>query len=372
MRRHARVSTQLITAAEDAGGPARQRLRGDVRWSLAGVRPRTKEPSTQPTGRRHDGCFATRVVDRLARVVLSVQLDEQPELGPGQIDACDEPAIGVAHDELADRIGQARHCARQLDHERLEQALRRRRPDRTQREHAPHPNHTADPRSGRLFDGVDRRQSRAKCRLQRLLPHPIVDLGRDVHERLQCIHARHTLDANDPLRSEPPPASPGSAPTRTRRHREVGPRQADTVEAEQHTRHPPTRDPTRRHHGGERPVEGRRVLGAVAVHPPLDQAQTPPLLRPPDRRVAEPHLVQLPHGVKPSHPTSPTECALPVVESGPQARDHNAKCTTDCSGKRASSPNGVRTRVSTLRGSCPRPLDDGTGRPAHASRSGWT
>ena len=28
----------------------------------------------------------------------------------------------------------------------------------------------------------------------------------------------------------------------------------------------------------------------------------------------------------------------------------------------AGSPNGVRTRVSTLRGWCPGPLDDGTGR----------
>ena len=36
----------------------------------------------------------------------------------------------------------------------------------------------------------------------------------------------------------------------------------------------------------------------------------------------------------------------------------------------ASSPNGVRTRVSTLRGWCPRPLDDGAGFTAPSDASG--
>jgi hypothetical protein len=96
---------------------------------------------------------------------------------------------------------------------------------------------------------------------------------------------------------------------------------------------------------GQRPVPG--VLGAG-----LHRRLQPPLLRAP--------------GLSPDHRGSHRR--LPVAESlGPtQVLAQNVPLTWHF----RSSPNGIRTRVSTLRGWCPRPLDDGAVRCLQRRSSG--
>src|SRR5207253_10100379 len=89
------------------------------------------EAAAQPAGRGHYGRLATGVVDGLLLVLLAVELDEQAEIGPGEVDAGDELAVVVLDAQLPHRIGQARARAGELHHQRLEQALGRGRSGRT-------------------------------------------------------------------------------------------------------------------------------------------------------------------------------------------------------------------------------------------------
>jgi hypothetical protein len=61
-------------------------------------------------------------VHRLIFVVLTIELDEEPEVRPGQVDLCNELIPPVRHDELSHWVRQLWHAARQLHHACLEQA----------------------------------------------------------------------------------------------------------------------------------------------------------------------------------------------------------------------------------------------------------
>src|SRR6476469_9940046 len=58
------------------------------------------EPTAQPTGGGDDGRLPARVVDGLAEVVLAVELDEQAEGRPGEVDPGHELSVLVDDDDL--------------------------------------------------------------------------------------------------------------------------------------------------------------------------------------------------------------------------------------------------------------------------------
>src|SRR5438270_9050337 len=62
------------------------------------------EPAAQPAFRGDDCGFAHRVVDRLALVLLTVELDEEAQVRPRQVDEGDEGAARALNTELASGV----------------------------------------------------------------------------------------------------------------------------------------------------------------------------------------------------------------------------------------------------------------------------
>src|SRR5207244_2467121 len=84
-----------------------------------------RETAAEPAGGGDDRRLTPGVVDGLTLVMLSVELDEQPETGPGEVDTGDELAVAVMHLDLAIWHRHLGDGAGQLHHQCLEQALRR-------------------------------------------------------------------------------------------------------------------------------------------------------------------------------------------------------------------------------------------------------
>ena len=82
-----------------------------------------REASREPSGRGDDRHLAPCVVDGLAFVVLAVELDEEPDLGPRQIHPSDEVSVLVDDLVLASWPREAVDCSGELHHERFQQAF---------------------------------------------------------------------------------------------------------------------------------------------------------------------------------------------------------------------------------------------------------
>jgi hypothetical protein len=134
-------------------------------------------------------------------MVLPIELEEQAERRPRQVDPRDERPVPVDDLELACRIGQSVDTADELDHNRLEEALGGRGTGRPSSEHTPHPSHTGCSRAPELWqrglDVSDRRQPLAQRGLESLLPPRVVEIGGQIHERLKAVRAAETIDDDD-------------------------------------------------------------------------------------------------------------------------------------------------------------------------------
>ena len=84
-----------------------------------------RETDDQPAGRRDHVRLANRVIPRLPGVLLAIELEEDAELGPAQVDEGDELAGRVGDLALADRLPQSRYLPAELDGHRLQQAAGR-------------------------------------------------------------------------------------------------------------------------------------------------------------------------------------------------------------------------------------------------------
>jgi len=115
-----------------------------------------KRPQSQPIA-------ATTAVSREASytgwstVVLTVELDEESQLRPCEIDSCHESAVTILDDELSRRRRKVRDFPCELHHERLEQAFGWWRAFGSQREHSPHTTRARDP-CACVFERFDRRE----------------------------------------------------------------------------------------------------------------------------------------------------------------------------------------------------------------------
>ncbi len=97
------------------------------------------ESSNQPAGGGYHGCLSACVMDRLIEVMLAVELDEDAELGPGEVDEGDEFAVLIKYLHLSDRLRRAGDPTPQLDEEGLQQASGRSGSWRPKCENPPNP-----------------------------------------------------------------------------------------------------------------------------------------------------------------------------------------------------------------------------------------
>jgi hypothetical protein len=104
-----------------------------------------REPTTEPTGRRDDGGLTRSVVDGLTAVVLAIELDEQAELGPREVDPCNKESVAVFDDDLPTWRCESRYLPDELDHQGLEQALGRRRSVGPKRKDTTNPSDARQP-----------------------------------------------------------------------------------------------------------------------------------------------------------------------------------------------------------------------------------
>src|SRR5437764_194879 len=112
-------------------GPARRATspvvgRPPAHWPPSRNNSSPEAANVPPAGGPEAGRLAAGVVERRGEMVLAVELDEQPELGPRQVDPGDEPPVLVVDLELADGWREARDRPGQLHHQRLQQAFGRR------------------------------------------------------------------------------------------------------------------------------------------------------------------------------------------------------------------------------------------------------
>ena len=80
------------------------------------------ESRAQPAGSGDNSSLAAGVVYGLARMVLTVQLQEQAQRRPGQINEGDEVAMAILDAQLPLWLAETRNGASQLEREGLEEA----------------------------------------------------------------------------------------------------------------------------------------------------------------------------------------------------------------------------------------------------------
>ena len=228
---------------------------------------RPGEPSAQPAGGGHDAGLPPGVVDGLAQVLLAVELEEHPDVGPRLVE---EPR---ADPELAHGLAQAGDGAGQLDGERLQQAAGGRRARWAAVERPPDADRARDAgpaRPGqRVLQVGHHHQVFAQRRLQGLFPDRIVDAGGEVDQRLETVGAAEAVDVEDPVAGQRPTTDGVGRRGRRRRARAASPPSR---------RWPPRRWRRRRPapvrtHSAPRDPRPTRPAAPVATDPGLAPAQ---------------------------------------------------------------------------------------------------
>jgi hypothetical protein len=231
------------------------------------------EPADEPPGGGHDRRLTGGVVHRLTSVALAVELDEDPELGPGEVDERDELVVAVADLDLPLRRRHPRQLPYELHEARLEEAPGRRRARRAEGEDPADPGgpRRATPPHllGRRLELDQAHELLAQRRLQGLLPSQVVEHRREVRQRLQRGGAGEAGDLHRAVRQLGAPA-PRPTGRRPRRPRQLRSGQLHAVEAEQHRGELPAGHTVGRCHRAEAPVELGRRVGAEPVAAPAE------------------------------------------------------------------------------------------------------
>jgi len=258
------------------------------------------EPAAQPARRGDDGGLAASVVDRLILVVLAVELDEEPQLRPGEVDASHELAVGVRNAVLAFGRREAGDRPHQLDHQRLEKALGRWRAGGPLGEDPPD-----SPRPAlalrRRRDLRDRDHPAAEGGLQCLLPPGVVEDYGKVDQGLQGVRAPDPGHDDDPLRRELPTLSPRPGPACRRRNGDVQPVEGDIFKPMERSRERPARNSARRNHGRSRAVHRGELVGPCGVDGVFDLPEPPVADGGPELSPSEAAFAELRCCVQPSH-----------------------------------------------------------------------
>jgi len=192
--------------------------------------------------------------------MLAVELDEQPEVGPREIDAGYELAMRGQDRHLASRRREQRDGAYQLHHLGLEEALRRWCVRWPERQDPAHPRHPSPGAVSGALQLLQTDEAKAQGRLQSRLPGKIIELGGQVDEGLDPVSATDAIYLDHTLGGELTKAGAGSFAPGRPGDGEVDAAEFNPVEPEDGAGHPAAGDAT----GGQkhRPsaVEPARLL----------------------------------------------------------------------------------------------------------------
>jgi hypothetical protein len=185
----------------------------------------------------------------------------------------------------------------------------------TNLEHASNSSHAR--RSGaaepgeRGFELGDGHQPLAQRRFERLLPLAIVDIGRQVDERLQPVGTTDPIDHDGAFCRERAPAQ-RSVIGRT-----------DSVKSVHDRGEPTAGDAAGREHSCARPVELVGIVRAVGVDLAGDTPPPSSTLAPPEGLARQPRSRRLPRREQPSHHRSPRSARWDGGETVEFRADHH-------------------------------------------------